>query len=494
MVGQNNMEELPQVPAGAGASVWSTIMQSREFHSSADSFLSSHGDANLTAKGGVRAVRAKILNRDVIIVSSYNHCQEILAPCDDEDSVPLARRYVMAAQPDQTLQDADFVVLPAYKELMVDFFPMPNLLLTDAEGGHQALRLRWDAHMAKVCCDSSATVQKIAAEDISALPDGTDVDLYKWMKNLSWKMLVSLFLNMKSSDKDYADVVKWQEQLLRGQFSLFPVSISTPVWRSARTRGLDARGKIQELLNKTFATPHEGCPFQQGHKQSLSPEELASNALLFTSSIAVKALASLLTASVLNLYCFPGERPLASQLRDLAAEPREKMLQSILLETERLSPPVIGVMRRVRKDVVLQHSDAAQSPRRLIPRGWDAWLYFVGAARDESVYAQAAKFIPERFMIPEKQPRPSLTFGFGGKTCLGRDITRHIVLSVATTMLDSGIDLHGSVDDSGVQAWLGWNDSIPAEAIARDIKQLPCQRPRRPIKLRVQRAGGRPPI
>jgi hypothetical protein len=94
----------------------------------------------------------------------------------------------------------------------------------------------------------------------------------------------------------------------------------------------------------------------------VSREDAASHVLLLTSSIAIKALASLLTAFVLNLFLWRdqgqrqpmdsehaanGEEKLSASLAELVRSPgdadaRRRMVRSILLETERLSPLLLG--------------------------------------------------------------------------------------------------------------------------------------------------------
>lgn len=473
----------PKLPAGGKSSRLSTISQSLSFHASPHSFLNaSWTDPDATPESSVPlAMRARILNRDVAIIVSYLHCREML------DAQESSQSSIVAAQVGQKLGPSSFGILPAYKELMADFFPQPNLLLLDAPG-HKPRREAWEDHMANVKRDSSTMCREIAEHEISAWQPSDNFDLYDRMKDLAWKMLVALFLELRPPDPHYHDVVRWQEELLRGQFSLFPVSIKTPFWRSPRSRGLEARGKLQEALRERIDTMNPQCPFHC-RDGNIPQDDLASNALLFTSSIAVKAVASLLTASLLNLYLFEREPSLVQRLRALNPEDRDILLRSILLETERLSPPVIGVMRRMQQDIVLQQQNdgAKEDPGTLVPTGWDAWLYFVNANRNESIYRDAHCFIPERFI--DHDTPPSLTFGFGDKSCLGRDIARQIVRTVATVMIDTGVDLYGAIDSEGVRGWLGWDAQVSVDSMARDLKQLPCQRPRKPIKLRMSRTG-----
>lgn len=468
----------PQLPPGGESSTRSTISQSLSFHASPHLFLSH----SKTEAPWPLALTAKILNRDVAIVMSFNHCRNILGgqeePQSSEDSIVTTRDR-------QKPTSFSFGALPAYRQLMVDFFPQPNLLLQDAPE-HKPRREIWNENMLRICHDSSGMLSEIAREEVTNWKLGQEFDLYDQMKELGWRMLLAVFLDLRPTDPQYKEVVKWQEDLLRGQFSLFPVSINTPFWRSARSKGLDARRKLQATLKKRVDTMRPQCPFHSA-KEEISQDELASNALLFTSSIAVKAVASLLTASLLNLHIFSVEPSLASQLRASTPETRESLLDSILLETERLSPPVIGVMRRTQEDIVLHQGHEAGDPGTLLPEGWDAWLYLVGANRSESVFPQARSFVPDRFVgggVP-----PSLTFGSGDKTCLGRDFVRQIIRTVASTMIDAGIGLRGSVDREGVRGWLGWDELFP-QSLSRDLKQLPCQRPRHPIRVQVTRIAG----
>lgn len=470
----------PQLPPGGESSTLSTISQTLSFHTSPHLFLTGSNDGEVPTKDTrPLALRAKILNRNVAVMASFKHCKKILGV---EESGPQSEgNGVVTTRDGREATGTSFGVLPAYRQLMVDFFPLPNLLLLDAPD-HKPYREIWNENMLRTCHDSSDILSGIAREEVASWQPGEEFDLYDQMKDLAWRMLLAIFLDLQPTDPDYKEVVKRQEELLRGQFSLFPVSINTPFWRSARSQGLDARRRLQVMLKKRIETMQPQCPFHS-MRGKIHEDELASNALLFTSSIAVKAVASLLTASLLNLYLFPAEPSLVSKARALTPTPRDALLESILFETERLSPPVIGVMRRVQEDIVLHHDSNAGDPGTLIPEGWDAWLYFVGANRSDAIYSQANRFVPDRF-VNDGAP-PSLTFGFGDKMCLGKDIVRQITRTVARAVVDSRIDLRGRVDSEGVRGWLGWDTETSAKSMARDLKQLPCQRPRNPIKVEV---------
>ncbi|MCJ1244425.1 hypothetical protein MMC30_001623 [Trapelia coarctata] len=476
----------PQLPQG-DFSVLSTLSQSLSFHSSPESFISSRiqhaalqkaeqdeGQAHVRA--GPQVVRARILGRNVAVVSSHQLCKDVLSVGSG-----ISQSTVTAAVEGESIGPSTFVAQPAYKELMADFFPPPNILLEDLPT-HEQKRNAWNEHLQSFTEDSTPVIRQIVVEHIGTWSNGGNIDLYESMKDLSWLILLGVFLQLGPKDKEFGTVESLQETLLRGQFSLFPVSINTPLWRSSRSKGIDARRKLQTLLKSHLGAESSGCPLLRTSR--VERDDIVANALLFTSSIAVKALSSLLTASLLNIFLHPSEPSLASRIRSEGATNGPILLDSILLETERLSPPVVGVMRRVQQDIILASPEG--QPPNLVPRGWDIWLYFVGAGRDKDVYPLPNKFLPERFISPT-ETGPGFAFGSGAKTCLGMDITRQIVRTVAATILEAGIELEGEVKAEGVRGWLGWNDSAAVDAFAKDLKQLPCQRPKDPIRLRIRR-------
>lgn len=479
-------DQVPQLPPG-DFSAFSTLSQSLSFHSSPESFISSRAQLAAVrpsdqAQSDEKAssipwiVRARILNRNVAVISSHRFCEDVL-----NFGIDGRQNSFKAAKEGEKIGPETFAVRPAYLQLMSDFFPPPNILLIDVPD-HNVKRKMWDEQLSSLPADTSATICDIARDHFSTWHHDSSIDIYDSMKDLSWRMLLAVFLQLSPTDKAYSTVESLQETLLRGQFSLLPISVRTPFWRSPRSKALEARQKLQTLLEDHIASQDNGCPFLR--KQKIDKDELSSNALMFTSSIAVKALASLLTASMLNLFLLPCEPSLETRVRTEDPENRNVLLNSILLETERLSPPVVGVMRRVQQDVVFTSPEG--QPPTLIPAGWDIWLYFVSAARDNATYALADQFLPERF-VSSAETKPGYAFGSGSKHCLGEHIVREIVSSVATTVLSTDIRLRGSVKAEGVRGWLGWDTGVSLEAFARDLKQLPCQRPKEAIRLRVHR-------
>lgn len=494
-------QDTPPVLSSGFSTPVSVLSESLSFHASPHAFLTQRGQSTDAENKNSfpKAVAARILNRKVAILASHRQCVEVLSAGAKSDGSASSLR----KSDNNPVDGTTFAALPAYQQLMADFFPPPNLLLLPYQD-HETKRQPWDTHMMNVRDMSKPFLQSIAETELSQWANGLQIDLYESMKALSWKLLLGVFLGVGPEDTLYQSIATWQEDLLRGQFSLFPVSIRTPFWSSARSRGIQARRQLQKALLEFFAAGSDStsCPFAAAKADTIENDEVAANVLLFTSSIAVKSLASLLTAFILNLYLFDdGGTTLAEQIRQSEPAARDALLKGALYETERLSPPIIGVMRRVQHDIVLKQADSTNldaDASVTVPSGWDAWLYFAGAGRQECDYANAQQFDPRRFInvttgsdLSKECPPLPLAFGHGKKTCLGRGLVRDTVKVVARTMIASGIQLQGKVEAHGVCAWLGWLDmnSVTSEQIARDMKQLPSQRPREPIQLVVRKTG-----
>ncbi|KAL8868881.1 MAG: hypothetical protein Q9174_004691 [Haloplaca sp. 1 TL-2023] len=484
------MTRPPELPRGS-AGIFSGLSETFSFHASPESFITSRVLAFQKQNPALAQTRtpihAKVLNRNVAVISSHDHVRQAL--CDEGITTKLSAG-------------------AAYDELIAPFFPQPNVLLLDPPE-HQQSKQIWVHRMQKVEGSIRSKVPNIVLDHFSHIQSGSRVDLYDSMKTLSRKILLSIFLStdedQESDSADLENIEVLHEELLRGQFSLFPISVQTPFWRSPRAKGLDARRELESLL--AAGVGQGRCPFATG--TDAEKHDVASHLLLFTSSLATKALASLLTALVMNVYVYKrsdSDDSLGDQIR--AMDDREgkcEMLRSVILETERLSPPVVGIMRRTIQDTILTPPDQSTAPT-LIPKGWDTWIYFVGAGRDPARFGHTAEtYRPARYTGPEAvdaTPPEGFAFGAGAKACLGRNVTRLIATAVIEACLGlesrrilqaftrtPRINIVGDACQmpSGVRAWLGWQQDVAPEQWAKDMKQLPTQRPRKPVYVQVRR-------
>jgi cytochrome P450 len=455
----------PQLPLGSSSTLRG-FAESFAFHNSPESFITSRIIAfqkeHPEAVENRAVVRAKVLNRNVAIVSSHTQIHQVLA--DDA---------------------AGYEASGAYAELMAPFFPSPNLLLTDGDK-HASMRRTWETRMESLKAVLIPLVSGRVDQHFSE-PSTSQIDMYETLKRLSWKVLLGAFLDLDSNNTLFDTIESLQEDLLRGQFSLFPVTINTGLWHSPRKKGKEANKKLQGRISRHLEETKSACPFAIANQDDR--EDVAKHSVLFTSSLAVKALASLLTAFLSNIFLYRTKdgRSLADDLASENEPGRLSLrLRAILLETERLSPPIVGVMRRsTRENIISTPGDQADIK---IPKGWDCWLYFVGGGRDPSAYGPTWDvFDPDRYL--DKDLPPGVAYGAGPKTCLGRDAIREIALAVGETFLRLEIGMRGLIDSRGVRGWLGWepNDSVMPADWAQDMKQLPTQRPSDPIMIRVSR-------
>lgn len=488
------MSELAKLPPGVSG-VFTGINENFAFHASPENFIATrvgkyHRD-NPEKASDRTCVRATMLNRNVAIVSAYRQVKEIL----EDDS----------GQNSDDKNQPRFVATAPYKRLMEDFFPPPNLLLVDG-CPHAQRKARWAADAQPLVTPNvQKGMESITTQFITRLTElggSQPVDLYATLKDLAWRLFLFVFLDLSPSsssafsEQEYKTYVELQETLLRGQFSLLPVSINVGFWQSPRKTGIDARKKLQMLIRKQLErkTPtwlESSCHLGE------EMEEMINHILMSTSSLAVKAFASSLMAVLLNLYGKQNTRghnsPAESLHGGLSANEVRARREAIVMETLRLSPPIVGVMRRTTRDSVLpSHKtkswlSAAGNEKEsdvLIPAGWDVWTYFPGANRDPTVFPSADCFDALRYVhdkaTPNTQVPPPIVFGAGPKRCLGADFVQSGIMSVLAAFSNAHVAMDVSVEAPGVRGWLGWQEATPDEWAA-DMKQLPTQRPAKSI-------------
>lgn len=476
---------MSQLPIG-NSSILSTATQSLAFHKSPELFISSLSrppNPSQPNSSPRKVVRGRLLNRDVAIVLEYTTCRDILSTGGRD--VENGASSVSDGNGNYP-GPATFSASLAYNELMSDFFPQPNLLIENFPS-HKQHRKLWESSFEAIPKDARSKIRGTSTWFFDRLMLEPEIDLYKSMKILSWHILLRTVLNLRDDDEDFEEIQRLQEEILVGQFSLFRVSLRTPFWSSPRSKGIDASKRLKNILTKRLLSTKKSpnCPFSS--ESILELDDITSHCILFTSSLAVKAIASLLTATMLNFFVQPQNPPLYTRFENGLLENNNFLLNSIILETERLSPPVVGVMRRVQHSVIL--STGYDKHDLSIPAGWDVWMYFVHANRDENVFPDAGAFQPQRYLAPESLPLP-ISFGHGLKTCLGQEFVRTVVSEVVRSSLELGLVMEGEVTQRGVKSWLGWESDVTAADYAQGMKQLPVQRPRNPLKVRFRLENG----
>ncbi|MED6143435.1 hypothetical protein PIB30_006009 [Stylosanthes scabra] len=99
---------------------------------------------------------------------------------------------------------------------------------------------------------------------------------------------------------------------------------------------------------------------------------------------------------------------------------RLKKMQWVMNEALRLYPPAPNVQRQAREDIQIEGL--------MVPKGTNMWIDVVAMHHDKELWGEDAnEFKPERFMEDVnggcKHKMGYLPFGFGGRMCVGRNLT-----------------------------------------------------------------------
>jgi cytochrome P450 len=115
---------------------------------------------------------------------------------------------------------------------------------------------------------------------------------------------------------------------------------------------------------------------------------------------------------------------------DAAALSKLTKMGWVLNEVLRLYPPSPNVQRQALHDVTLTDasSDDEGAPTTVIPKGTNMWIDVVAMHHDEELWgSDANEFRPERFAAGAqggcRHRLGYLPFGFGGRICVGRNLT-----------------------------------------------------------------------
>ncbi|CAM0943275.1 unnamed protein product [Alopecurus aequalis] len=192
--------------------------------------------------------------------------------------------------------------------------------------------------------------------------------------------------------------------------------------------------KRKDLLSLLLAAGDEG-----GKKRLMTSRELVDECKTFffggheTTALAV-------SWTLLMLAAHPEwQRALRDELREVTGDgPLDATALSkltkmgwVLSEVLRLYPPSPNVQRQALHDVTMYDDDDAAkdgAPPVVIPKGTNMWIDVVAMHHDEALWGpDANEFRPERFAAGAqggcRHRMGYLPFGFGGRICVGRNLT-----------------------------------------------------------------------
>lgn len=334
----------------------------------------------------------------------------------------------------------DFTWYEGYRFTMEPLFGRDILFLLDdepsgvpgrREGAHRARhRLLIPAFHPRLDDTYLREMDAIVGRHLGRLPIGSELDLQWEIKRITFHIVARLLFG--ADDADLPHLMHLFELVGLGLFSLVHVQLPGLPFTRARA----ARAELAAyLLQKIRAyRSGEGTPTAM-LAQLLSAEDAAGERLadetLVAEMIAFLFAGYDTTSSMLtSLFVALGDNPqVAARLTDAlragagsaALAPDCAYLDAVLLETERLYPPLLFAMRGVRRDFVFQGFRVARGTKVAYSP------YYTG--RQPELFPEPLRFRPERFLEPGEDGRPVvrrpppytvLGFGGGARTCIGK--------------------------------------------------------------------------
>jgi cytochrome P450 len=274
--------------------------------------------------------------------------------------------------------------------------------------------------------EMAAIIGRYLDEVETGKPPGEPIDLQWLIKRVTFHIVTQLLFG--AEEKDMARLTHLFEEVGLGLFALVRWNLpGLSFGRAKRAREELARyikGRI-DWYRSTGTTPPTllGQLLQAqsaaGAEQGLPDESLVAELLAFLFA-GYDTTSSMLTSLLVAL----GENP--AVLADLTDEirqadesalrrgevPDQPLLDAVLLEAERLYPPLLFAMRGTRADIeydgydVPAHTKVAYSP------------YYTG--RMPELFPDPLRFNPRRFLGRKPQPYTLLGFGGGHRVCIGK--------------------------------------------------------------------------
>lgn len=367
-----------EVPGSVG---WPVIGdRSVDFYRDPIKFLEKHMTSN---KSKIFATR--FLNKPTVFVCSNEGVKDVLK--DKEDALELG-----------------------YEQFLKQIFGDNILFTSNLEALH--LRHALSALFTpKSITDYESIIKGIITDRISALPSGSPFHLYQFFKDLFTEMCLRLFLGMDASDS--AEAVQHVAELstahFRGVVSV-PVDVKVPGTGNQSTYGkaLTAKSKILEFINNQTSKVSDGFVASMKNMKELNENTTKNHFLLFSCALLPKVLASICTTVCLQI----GTKEESHWQQKARLDP--SCVDNIILEAQRLHPPLIGGRRIVKKPCVIGGYS--------IPKDYAIVYMTQPAHRDSAIFDHPDQFLPQRW-----EDRPELkdhvfVYGMGRRGCIGQKL------------------------------------------------------------------------
>lgn len=426
---------------------WKSVVETVEFARNADQFLNSrllkHGEL----------FGARILHFPVVFAASYRAVVDALK--DPMDCLLKKKGY--SGFPGLAIYNSDAILFQdgeRHSELRKQLLSSRDLLLSDDFAISHLKTIR-------AIVDSMINGLKASAASVNNEEKNgqfVDVSIYPFVKKICSRIMFETLVR-PNGGKDFDTYERENTRLWKGTVSTgLNLRLNLGFGMKKQSAYSAAKDALNELEKMFEDTKHEdstssGCPVRQ---PSLSKEAKVNHLLLFSSSMVVKAMAAIVTYFVKHTCEHPYIlKKLFDQVCNESAEKSfPDILDQIILEIERLHPPIIGCCRHVEKSVTVRNVK--------IPEGNKLWCSFLTANRDPSVFESPEEFNPSRWVDSDTM---HLTYGFHEHSCIGKPLSKMIVREICIGMVKA-FRSWKVLSDNSVCRWL---------PVCRPSDGLPCR-------------------
>ncbi|XP_005094133.1 beta-amyrin 28-monooxygenase [Aplysia californica] len=341
---------------------------------------------------------ARFLNKPTLFVCSSEGVQEVLN--DSEQALEMGYEQFMG-------QMFGHNILFSTNEMAVGFRHSLSQLMTS-----------------QCLSEYEETLQRILVKKMSTLNAGSPFCLYQFFKDLFTEVCLTLFLGVEfSENEETAELWKGLTSDHWHGIVSVPVDLKLPGTgtQSTFSKALKAKAKLLELISSQKNKVTCGFPHHMKSIEEFDETAVNQHLLLFTSALVPKVLSSICTS-----VCIEMGNPDRFQWQEKAKK-EPKFLDNLILETQRLHPPLLGGRRMVKKKCVIAGY--------AVPKGHAVVYMTQPAHRDSAVFDHPDQFLPERW-----DERPELidklfVYGLGPRGCIGYDLSRLIIQKSLTELL-----------------------------------------------------------
>lgn len=302
-----------------------------------------------------------------------------------------------------------------------------------AEGGgahRQRQRLLVPAFHPRLDSAYLPEMAAIIGRYLDQVKPGEPLDLQWLIKRVTFHIVTQLLFG--AEEQELARLTHLFEEVGLGLFALLRWDLPGLPFRRARRARQELARYIQGRIDwyRTTATPPPTMLGQLMQAQREANTDPGASGPLPDESLIAEMLAFLFagydtTSSMLTslLVALGEDRKVLGELTDEVSQadgaqlrrgevPEQPLLDAVLLETERLYPPLLFAMRGTR--CAIEHDGYDIPARTKVAYS----PYYTG--RMPELFSEPHRFLPERFL--DKKPPPYTLLGFGGghRTCIGK--------------------------------------------------------------------------